>query len=166
MEALRTARIGKCRHDLITISNQIDAFAAKHGGNLPQERLFTTTNATSAASALGARMAAQLMAAYPALRPETIRALIVHSAEWTAAMRAVYLPAHGQPSKSDYVNLIRHCGWGVPSLERALWSGPRGARVDAVDTAPGTPVAAAPVADARAIDVTAALRRRQLFGHS
>lgn len=90
--------------------------------NLPQERLFTTTNATSAASALGARMAAQLMAAYPALRPETIRALIVHSAEWTAAMRTVYLPAHGHPSKSDYVNLIRHCGWGVPSLERALWS--------------------------------------------
>lgn len=90
--------------------------------NVPQERLFTTTNATSAASALGARMSAQLMAAYPALRPETIRALIVHSAEWTTAMKAVYLPAHGHPSKSDYVNLIRHCGWGVPSLERALWS--------------------------------------------
>jgi general secretion pathway protein G len=35
LAALRTARIGKCRHDLITISNQIDAFAAKHGGNLP-----------------------------------------------------------------------------------------------------------------------------------
>lgn len=90
--------------------------------NLPLDRLFTTSNATSAASALGARMAAQLMAAYPALRPETIRALIVHSAEWTAAMRAGYLPAHGNPSKSDYVNLIRHCGWGVPSLEQALWS--------------------------------------------
>ena len=37
-------------------------------------------------------------------------------------MRTVYLPAHGHPSKSDYINLIRHCGWGVPSLERALWS--------------------------------------------
>lgn len=90
--------------------------------NLPLERMFTTTNATSAASALGARMAAQLMAAYPALRPETIRALIVHSAEWTDAMQAGFLPAHGHPGKSDYVNMIRHCGWGVPSLERALWS--------------------------------------------
>ncbi len=90
--------------------------------NQPQERLFTTTNATSAASALGARFAVRLMVAYPALRPETIRALIVHSAEWTAAMKAGYLPAHGHSSKSDYVNLIRHCGWGVPSLERALWS--------------------------------------------
>jgi hypothetical protein len=90
--------------------------------NLPLERLFTTTNATSAASALGARMAAQLMAAYPGLRPETIRALIVHSAEWTAAMKEGYLPAHGHASKADHVHLIRHCGWGVPSLERALWS--------------------------------------------
>lgn len=90
--------------------------------NLPLERLFTTTSATSAASALCARMAAQLMASYPALRPETIRALIVHSAEWTEAMRAVYLPANGNASKSDYVHLIRHCGWGVPNLEQALWS--------------------------------------------
>lgn len=92
--------------------------------NLPLERLFTTTNATSAASALCARMAAQLMAAYPALRPETIRALIVHSAEWTMAMRATYLPGNGtgNASKTDYVRMIRHCGWGAPSLERALWS--------------------------------------------
>jgi hypothetical protein len=90
--------------------------------NLPLERLFTTTNATSAASALCARMAAQLMAAYPALRPETIRALIVHSAEWTEAMRATYLPANGNASKTDYVHLIRHCGWGAPSLDQALWS--------------------------------------------
>lgn len=90
--------------------------------NLPNERLFTTTNATSAASALGARMAAQLMAAYPALRSETIRALIVHSAEWTNAMRTSYLPTHKTPTKTDFVNLIRHCGWGVPDLDRALWS--------------------------------------------
>ena len=90
--------------------------------NLPIERLFTTTNATSAASALAARMAAQLMAAYPSLRPETIRALIVHSAEWTDAMRAVYLPSNKSPTQSDHVQLIRHCGWGVPDLDRALWS--------------------------------------------
>jgi hypothetical protein len=90
--------------------------------NEPIDRLFTSTNATSAASALCARMAAQIMAAYPKLRPETIRALIVHSADWTAAMRAMYLPAGHAPNKSDYVNLIRHCGWGVPDLERALWS--------------------------------------------
>lgn len=90
--------------------------------NQPIDRLFTTTNATSAASALCARMSAQIMAAYPHLRPETVRALIVHSAEWTQAMRAMYLPVGHAPSKSDYVHLIRHCGWGAPDLERALWS--------------------------------------------
>ena len=90
--------------------------------NLPFERLFTTTNATSAASALGARMAAQLMAAYPSFRQETIRALITHSADWTDAMRATYLPSNKNPTKSDYVRMIRHCGWGTPSLDLALWS--------------------------------------------
>lgn len=90
--------------------------------NQPLDRLFTTFNATSAASALCARMAAQISAAYPNLRPETIRALIVHSAEWTEAMRAMYLPAGRAPNKQDYAQLIRHCGWGVPDLDRALWS--------------------------------------------
>jgi hypothetical protein len=90
--------------------------------NQPIERLFATTNATSAASALGARMAGQLMTAYPDFRPETIRALIVHSAEWTDAMRATYLPTARPATKADRVNLIRHCGWGVPNLDRALWS--------------------------------------------
>jgi len=88
----------------------------------PTDRLFTTTNATSAASALCARVAAQIMVAYPDLRPETIRALIVHSAEWTASMREMFLPANAKPSKKDYANLIRHCGWGEPDLDRALWS--------------------------------------------
>ena len=88
----------------------------------PIERLFTTSNATSAASALCARLAAQIMGAYPQLRPETVRALVVHSAEWTDAMRGMFLPADRPASKSDYVHLIRHCGWGVPDLDRALWS--------------------------------------------
>lgn len=88
----------------------------------PEERLFTTANATSAASALAARMAAQLMAEYPELWPETIRALIVHSAEWTDAMREAFLPGAGQPTKADVARLVRHCGFGVPNLERALWS--------------------------------------------
>ena len=88
--------------------------------HMPGERLFTTANATSAATALASRMAAQLMAAYPALWPESIRGLIVHSAEWTDTMRRIFLPAH--PSKGDYAHLIRHCGFGVPDLERALWS--------------------------------------------
>ena len=83
-------------------------------------RLFTTTNATSAATALGVRMAAQIMAAYPTLWPETVRALMVHSAEWTDAMKRQFLP--GTPQKWDYRRLVQRCGFGVPNLNRALWT--------------------------------------------
>jgi len=82
------------------------------------ERLFTTTRATSAATAQAARMAAQLMTEYPELRPETIRGLMVHSAEWTPAMKQQFLANPTSPSKSD----VRHCGFGQPDLARALWS--------------------------------------------
>lgn len=86
----------------------------------PTERLFTTSNATSSATALAARMAAQIWAAYPDLWPETVRGLIVHSAEWTDVMRSQFLPA--APSKRDAVRLVRLCGFGVPNLDRALWT--------------------------------------------
>ncbi|MFH7321601.1 S8 family peptidase [Desulfurivibrio sp. D14AmB] len=88
----------------------------------PHQRLFTTANATSAATALAARMAAQLMAAYPELWPETIRALMVHSAQWTEAMQRMFLPPNGKARKKDYADLVRHCGFGVPNLDAALWS--------------------------------------------
>ena len=88
----------------------------------PVERLFTTANATSAATALASRLAAQIMAVYPDLWPETVRALIVHSAEWTDALKNTFLPAAQTPSKQDYIHLLRRCGFGVPDLNRALWS--------------------------------------------
>ena len=90
--------------------------------HLPSVRLFTTSNATSAATALAARLAAQVMAAYPELWPETIRALVVHSAEWTETMKLQFLPQYNSPSKKDYCNLVQRCGFGVPELDRALWS--------------------------------------------
>ncbi len=74
---------------------------------------------TSAATALGARMAAQLMAHRPDLWPETIRALLVHSAEWTLAMRA---RVGKNPAQGWKETLLRRYGYGVPSLERAQWS--------------------------------------------
>lgn len=88
----------------------------------PAERLLTTSNATSAATALGARMAADLQASYPDLWPEAIRALIVQSASWTDAMRAAFLPDTRQPTKRHYASLVRHCGFGVPDEALALWS--------------------------------------------
>ncbi len=86
----------------------------------PHTRLLTTTHATSAATALCARFAAQLMESYPFLWPETIRALIVHSAEWTEEMKKTFQT--GVSPKERIKNLIRHCGFGVPNLSHAMWS--------------------------------------------
>jgi hypothetical protein len=81
----------------------------------PEDRPFTVTGETSAATALAARMAAQILAEHPTLWPETVRALMVHSAEWTQAMKA-RLPG------IDRKTLIRRYGFGVPDLARALRS--------------------------------------------
>lgn len=87
-----------------------------------EQRLFSTVNGTSAATALAGEFAARLMAQYPDLWPESIRALMVHSADWTPAMIATYLPKDRQPNKGHYLQLVRHCGFGVPDLDRAMWS--------------------------------------------
>lgn len=73
---------------------------------------------TSAASALAARLAARVWAKYPKLRPETVRALLVHSAEWTDPMLARFTSADGA---IDYPNLLRCFGYGTPD-ERKLMS--------------------------------------------
>lgn len=82
-------------------------------------RLFTSMNGTSAASALAANFAAKLQSEYPNAWPETIRALIVHSAEWTDSMKSLFISGKGL--KTQYQSLIRCCGYGVPSLDRAMW---------------------------------------------
>lgn len=83
----------------------------------PQVAQFAAFNATSAASAQAAYMAARLQAAYPNAWPETIRGLIVHSAEWTETQIRKYLQYE---SKSGYYQLAKICGYGVPDMERAI----------------------------------------------
>ena len=92
--------------------------------HLTMDRLLTTFGDTSAATALAAQMAAALQSRYPDFWPETIRALIVHSASWTDAMLDRYGPARPKKEwlKRDWEKIVRRCGFGVPSLERALWS--------------------------------------------
>lgn len=76
-------------------------------------------DATSAAAAQGARMAAQIKAQYPDYWPETIRAMMVHSAQWTPAMLT---ELDSTQSKRARYEMVRRFGYGVPSLERALAS--------------------------------------------
>lgn len=75
--------------------------------------------ATSAATAQAARLGAQLAAAYPDYWPETIRALIAHSARWTPPMLA---SVQNCALKADKALCLRRFGYGVASLDRAVSS--------------------------------------------
>lgn len=81
----------------------------------PTGALLTTTADTSAATALAARYAAIIWSRYPDLSSETVRGLLIHSARWTAPMLAEY------PHEQRH-NRLRVYGYGVPDLNRALWS--------------------------------------------
>jgi hypothetical protein len=78
---------------------------------------------TSAAAALAARLAAMVQGQYPDYWPETVRALIVHSAQWTSAMQVRFLPQRKQDRRQDhYRQLLRYCGYGAPSTDDLFWS--------------------------------------------
>ena len=92
--------------------------------NRNSNSLLTTVRATSAATAQAARLAAVAMGQYPALWPETVRALLVHAAEWTPAMRRQFNQRsqdfNPRDKKGDRLQLVRRYGWGVPTEERVL----------------------------------------------
>ena len=63
-------------------------------------------------------MCGKILAQYPHAWPETVRALLVHTAEWTPAQRRDFL---SDETKASYARLLRVCGYGVPDLARALF---------------------------------------------
>ncbi|SDM98256.1 Serine protease, subtilisin family [Daejeonella rubra] len=81
-------------------------------------KIFQTFGDTSAAVALAANMAAQIKLAYPNYWPETVRALMIHSADWTQEM----VRSRNLNSQDDRRALLRSVGYGVPVLEKALYS--------------------------------------------
>ncbi len=85
----------------------------------PNEKLFVLSRATSAATAQVARIAAIILADYPTFWPETVRALIVHSAKWTQPMENQLIGVSGKRARAI---LVHRYGFGVPQLERALRS--------------------------------------------
>ena len=99
---------------LLDVAEDLSLLTVHHD---PTRALLDTVDATSAATALASRLAAQIQCEYPDLHPETIRGIIVHSAEWTPAM----LSSASDPNL-DKSLLLRRYGYGVPSLSRALRS--------------------------------------------
>ena len=110
---------GNFAHDGANPASAIDDLQLLTTHYRPAMRLFEAFGDTSGAAALGANLAAGIIAARPTLWPETVRALIVHSAEWTPAMRQRFDAAGSQAQK---LAMLRRYGWGVPDLGRALMS--------------------------------------------
>lgn len=73
---------------------------------------------TSAATALASRACAMIQAAYPDMRPETVRSVLVHAARWTRQMETD-CPGN---SRADRIRRLRVFGYGVPDLAKAIWS--------------------------------------------
>lgn len=78
-----------------------------------------TFQETSAATAIAANLAASLWARYPDFAPETVRALLVHAARWTDAMRRRCTRANGT---LDTRRLLRTFGYGAPDYTRLVAS--------------------------------------------
>lgn len=81
--------------------------------------LLCASGDTSSAAAEVARNCAHLQARYPDYWPETIRALIVHGAEYTDAMRAT-LPEPARRKEKE--ELLRTYGYGLVKHEQSEYS--------------------------------------------
>ncbi len=81
---------------------------------IDKDRLFSCTYDSSPANAEASRLAATVMAEYPEFWPETVRGLIVHSAEWVGAM------ANMPRKKLDKIAHLRRYGYGVPQIKFLL----------------------------------------------
>jgi hypothetical protein len=103
------------RNDILTVDSLCLLSTGRDVSRLP----LVPFDATSAATAQAARIAARIAADHPEYWPEMIRALMVHSGEYTEHMRSEF-EAH--PGLRDRYALVRRYGYGVPDFERATAS--------------------------------------------
>jgi hypothetical protein len=79
---------------------------------------FDIINGTSEATAHASWLAGQLQVRYPEAWPETIRGLIVHSADWSKELISQF--NIDLKKKSSIAELVKICGYGVPDFGRAM----------------------------------------------
>ncbi len=85
----------------------------------PQESYFYPFRMTSASTAYAAWFAAKIQSEYPDFWPETLRAIMVHSAQWPENLKKQFTK---DDKKTSLKRLMRICGYGVPNLQDALYS--------------------------------------------
>lgn len=82
--------------------------------------LLTSINGTSSAVALAGKFAASLMARYPIYWAETIKAIMVHSAEYTSYMEEEKVKSYNNlKNVEDRYSFLHKYSYGVPNLEKA-----------------------------------------------
>jgi hypothetical protein len=96
-----------------------------------RDRPLGQTSMTSEATARAGRLAAEIWEIEPKLRPETVRALMVHSASWTPEMREQF---------GSVADRLRACGYGVPDERLASHCGRDRATVVIEDAMPNAVV--------------------------
>jgi hypothetical protein len=96
----------------------IDDFAILSTSRRPLNNQFDAFSGTSAATAYTSWMCAKILTAYPNSWPETIRGLIIHSAEWTEAIINQF--SIDLTKKLHIATLMRICGYGVPNIAKAI----------------------------------------------
>ncbi|WP_231858970.1 S8 family peptidase [Mycobacterium canetti] len=112
---------GNVLHDGASLFEPNHAALSLRSTGHTNDQALASANATSAATAQASRLAALAMAAYPGYWPETIRALLVHGAEWTPAMRTALDAARKRNLQAQQM-MLRRYGWGVPTEDRVLYS--------------------------------------------
>ena len=110
--------IAKDKNKFTTVSEDLSLLSLHHK---PQERQFDMIYATSAATAQASWLASQIQCQYPEIWPETIRALMVHSAEWKKEMKKQFWDKSNS-KKHNYKQMLRIFGYGVPDLNKAISS--------------------------------------------
>lgn len=115
---LEGGNIAKDETNFVSVSEDLSLLSLHHR---PQEHQFAMIHATSAATAQASWMASQIQSEYPKIWPETIRALMVHSAEWRKDMKQQFWNDN-VGEKKNYQRLLRIFGYGVPDLNKAVFS--------------------------------------------
>jgi hypothetical protein len=107
----------KAPGDNVTPHDDLELLSTSKSFNI---KPFDTINATSAAAAQASWFAAKIAYEYPNAWAETIRGLMVHSAIWNPAMLNQMNVQRG--NRTSFRNLLKVFGFGVPQLDRALYS--------------------------------------------
>lgn len=110
---------GNAAVDNSGIATECDDLSVLTTHHQPSVAQFDSFCMTSAATAKAAWMAAQIQARYTDAWPETIRGLMIHSAEWSQTMKDQFFD--GTSDRAKYRNLIRTCGYGIPNIDKALY---------------------------------------------